>query len=55
LPNDLATVPIQLAQFLTARGMACPDILPTILEAADFLQAQGVGYLHLVAADWDDA
>lgn len=33
---------IRLAPFLTARGMACPDILPTILEAADFLQAQGV-------------
>ena len=46
---------IRLAPFLTARGMACPDILPTILEAADFLQAQGVGYLHLVEADWDDA
>jgi N-ethylmaleimide reductase len=35
--------------------MACPDILPTILEATEFLQAQGVGYLHLVEADWDDA
>src|SRR5712675_224045 len=46
---------IRLAPFLTARGMACPDILPTILEAAEFLQAQGVGYLHLVEADWDDA
>ena len=46
---------IRLAPFLTARGMACPDILPTILEAAEFLQTQGVGYLHLVEADWDDA
>jgi N-ethylmaleimide reductase len=46
---------IRLAPFLTARGMACPDILATILEAADFLQTQGVGYLHLVEADWDDA
>jgi N-ethylmaleimide reductase len=46
---------IRLAPFLTARGMACPDILPTILEAAAFLQTQGVGYLHLVEADWDDA
>ncbi len=35
--------------------MACPDILPTILEAAEFLQARGVAYLHLVEADWDDA
>jgi N-ethylmaleimide reductase len=46
---------IRLAPFLTARGMACPDILPTLLEAADFLQARGIGYLHLVEADWDDA
>jgi N-ethylmaleimide reductase len=48
-------VAIRLAPFLTARGMACPDILPTILEAAAFLQEQGVAYMHLVEADWDDA
>lgn len=46
---------IRLAPFLTARGMACPDILPTILDAATYLQARGVAYLHLVEADWDDA
>ncbi|MHC8333848.1 alkene reductase [Pseudomonas sp. LB3P25] len=46
---------IRLAPFLTARGMACPDILPTILEATSFLQTLGVAYLHLVEADWDDA
>lgn len=46
---------IRLAPFLTARGMDCPDILPTILDGADFLQARGVAYLHLVEADWDDA
>jgi N-ethylmaleimide reductase len=46
---------IRLAPFLTARGMACPDILPTILEAVEFLQARGVAYVHLVEADWDDA
>lgn len=46
---------IRLAPFLTARGMACPDILPTILEAAQYLQEKGIGYLHLVEADWDDA
>ena len=46
---------IRLAPFLTARGMACPDILPTILEAAQYLQSKGIGYLHLVEADWDDA
>jgi N-ethylmaleimide reductase len=46
---------IRLAPFLTARGMACPDILPTILDAAEFLQERGIAYLHLVEADWDDA
>jgi N-ethylmaleimide reductase len=46
---------IRLAPFLTARGMACPDILPTILEATEFLQLRGIAYLHLVEADWDDA
>ena len=46
---------IRLAPFLTARGMACPDILPTMLEATEFLQNRGIAYLHLVEADWDDA
>lgn len=46
---------IRLAPFLTARGMNCPDILPTMLEAAEFLQQRGIAYLHLVEADWDDA
>jgi N-ethylmaleimide reductase len=46
---------IRLAPFLTARGMACPDILPTILDATSFLQTLGIAYLHLVEADWDDA
>ena len=46
---------IRLAPFLTARGMDCPDILPTILEAAEFLQSRGIAYLHLVEADWNDA
>jgi N-ethylmaleimide reductase len=46
---------IRLAPFLTSRGMDCPDILPTILEAAEFLEERGIAYLHLVEADWDDA
>lgn len=46
---------IRLAPFLTARGMACPDILPTILAATQYLQDRGIAYLHLVEADWDDA
>lgn len=46
---------IRVAPFLTARGMACPDILPTLLEATSYLQGKGIAYLHLVEADWDDA
>ncbi len=48
-------VGIRLAPFLTARGMACPDILPTIQEAARYLNTLGIAYIHLVEADWDDA
>ena len=29
--------------------------LPTILEAAEFLQSLQIAYLHLAEADWDDA
>ncbi|MBW8850413.1 MAG: alkene reductase [Xanthomonadales bacterium] len=48
-------VGIRLAPFITARGMACPDILPTLLDAAAFLDVRGLAYLHLSEADWDDA
>ena len=46
---------VRLAPYITARGMACPDIIDTILEAAGRLDALGIGYLHLAEADWDDA
>lgn len=46
---------LRLAPFLTARGMACPDILPTLLEAASHADARELAYLHMVEADWDDA
>jgi N-ethylmaleimide reductase len=26
-----------------------------VLDAAEYLQVRGIGYLHLVEADWDDA
>jgi N-ethylmaleimide reductase len=35
--------------------MACPDILPTTLEAASALDKRGIVYIHLAEADWDDA
>ncbi|MBR9830300.1 MAG: alkene reductase [Oceanospirillales bacterium] len=46
---------VRLAPFITARGMNCPDIIPTILHAATQLQGLGIGYIHLAEADWDDA
>ena len=46
---------IRLAPFITARGMACPEILDTMLAAADFLNQQQLAYIHLAEADWDDA
>jgi N-ethylmaleimide reductase len=48
-------VGIRLAPFITARGMACPEILDTILQAADYLQQKQLAYIHLAEADWDDA
>ncbi|MGQ7287787.1 alkene reductase [Vreelandella venusta] len=48
-------VGVRLAPFITARGMNCPDVIPTILHAATQLQQLGIGYIHLVEADWDDA
>lgn len=48
-------VGIRLAPFITARNMDCPDIIPTILEAAAYLEQQKIAYLHLSEADWDDA
>lgn len=46
---------IRLAPFITARGMACPEIIPAILETARQVNDLGIAYLHLSEADWDDA
>jgi N-ethylmaleimide reductase len=48
-------VGIRLAPYITAKGMNCPDIIPTILAAASFLQEKHISYVHLAEADWDDA
>jgi N-ethylmaleimide reductase len=48
-------VGVRLAPFITARNMACPDIIPTILDGARALSQLGIAYLHLSEADWDDA
>lgn len=46
---------IRLAPYITAKGMNCPEIINTILAAADFLQEKNISYIHLAEADWDDA
>ena len=46
---------VRLAPYITARGMDCADVIPTILQAAKALSVQGIAYLHLAEADWDDA
>ncbi len=48
-------VGVRLAPFITARNMACPDIIPTILQGAKALSALGLAYLHLAEADWSNA
>ncbi|QLG89490.1 alkene reductase [Chitinibacter bivalviorum] len=48
-------VGVRLAPFITARGMNCPEIIPTILAAASLLDKLNIAYLHLSEADWDDA
>ncbi|TEW55666.1 alkene reductase [Psychromonas sp. RZ22] len=48
-------VGVRLAPFITFKDMDCPDIVPTIIEAAKELQSRDIAYLHLSEADWDDA
>ncbi|MDE1232824.1 alkene reductase [Vibrio aestuarianus] len=48
-------VGVRLAPYITFKDMDCPDIVPTILQAAEQLQALNIAYLHLSEADWDDA
>jgi N-ethylmaleimide reductase len=46
-------VGLRLAPFVAGPGMDCPEIVPTILEAARRLAPLGLAYLHLSEADWD--
>ena len=48
-------VGVRLAPFVTFKDMDCPDIVATILLAAEHLQRRDIAYLHLSEADWDDA
>lgn len=44
-------VGVRLSPGIRARGMDCPDILPTTLQVARALSVIGVAYLHLSEAD----
>jgi N-ethylmaleimide reductase len=46
-------VGVRVSPGITARGMACPDILPVTLQAARALSVLGVAYLHLAEVDGD--
>lgn len=46
---------IRLSPFITQRGMADAEIIPTILKAALELDRIGLAYIHLSEADWEDA
>ena len=46
-------VGLRLAPFVAGPGMDCPEIVPTILEAARLLAPLQLAYLHLSEADWD--
>jgi N-ethylmaleimide reductase len=48
-------VGVRLSPFTTARGMDCPDIVPTTLDAAAKLNQCGIAYLHVAEADWNNA
>lgn len=46
---------VRLAPYITYKDMADPEIVDTILAAAEVLADQEIGYIHLAEADWDDA
>jgi N-ethylmaleimide reductase len=46
---------VRLAPYIAVKDMADPEIIDTILEAADVLEEQQIAYIHLSEADGDDA
>jgi N-ethylmaleimide reductase len=46
---------VRLAPYITYKDMADPEIVDTILSAAEVLEDQEIAYIHLAEADWDDA
>lgn len=51
----IGRVGVRLAPFVTFKDMDCPEIISTILLAAEHLQRKDIACLHLSEADWDDA
>ncbi|MBS7809014.1 alkene reductase [Variovorax sp. PCZ-1] len=50
-----ARVGVRMSPHITQRGMNCPEMIETTLQAAKLLSDKGVAYLHFAEADWDDA
>lgn len=48
-------VGVRLSPFISFKDMDDPQILQTIMLAAEKLNAIGIAYIHLCEADWDDA
>ena len=46
---------VRLSPFISFKDMNDPQILETIMIAADELNRMDVAYIHLCEADWDDA
>jgi N-ethylmaleimide reductase len=46
---------VRLAPYITFKDMADPEIVDTVLAAAEMLADQEIAYIHLAEADWDDA
>ncbi len=48
-------VGVRLSPHVTLQDMADPEMVETSLLAAEAMRQDGIGYLHLAEADWDDA
>jgi N-ethylmaleimide reductase len=46
---------IRLSPFITQRGMNDPQVTEAILALAAWCEQEGIAFIHLAEADWDDA
>jgi N-ethylmaleimide reductase len=44
---------VRLAPYITSKDMADPEIVDTIMVAAEVLEEQEIAYIHLSEPDWD--